>query len=386
MAELTTNIQTSSTSQDDLVRHVQQKEAHEERAVKMVTVSQRHEFDEIIDVRSEDEFAQDHLPGAVNFPVLNNAERSKVGTIYTQVSAFEAKKIGAALISANISRHLNEHLNQRPRQWRPLIYCWRGGGRSAAFAHVLGQIGWRTGRMAGGYKAYRQLVINELSTLPSQLTWQVVCGMTGTGKSRLLHTLHQQGAQILDLEALASHRGSVLGHLPSTPQPSQKLFESMVWDALHQLSPDQPVFVESESKKVGNLRVPEFLIEAMRASTCIIVNAPIPVRVKLLQEDYAHFISEPDRLNRQLDCLRALHGHQTITKWQTLANSGQWATLVEELLLKHYDPAYSKAIDQNFPRLPLAQAFTLNSNTETALQELATTILTHIKNDSRSNT
>ena len=346
-----------------------------ERSASAVTVAQLPEFDEIIDVRSEAEFAEDHIPGAVNLPVLNDAERIHVGTLYKQVSAFDAKKIGAALVSANIARHLQGHLQDRPRNWRSLVYCWRGGGRSGALAHVLTQIGWQVGRLDGGYKAYRRAVIDELLTLPAQFQWRVVCGMTGTGKSRLLHALRAQGAQVLDLEELAAHRGSVLGNLPDAPQPPQKLFESRVWHALLQFDTARPVFVESESKKIGNLRVPATLIEAMWQSHCVVVNAGMAVRVALLKEEYAHFLGDTALLNAQLDCLRPLHGSAVIEEWQRMGRDGAWDQLTEALLAKHYDPAYTRAINAHYPHLPQAAHFALTANSTTAMAGLAREVM-----------
>ncbi len=357
----------SETANPDTANRAPQRE----RSASAVTVAQLVEFDEIIDVRSEDEFAEDHIPGAVNLPVLNNEERARIGTIYKQVSSFDAKKIGAALVSANIARHLQAHLQDRPRSWRPLVYCWRGGGRSGAFAHVLTQIGWQVGRLDGGYKAYRRAVIDDLQTLPSHFQWRVVCGMTGTGKSRLLRALHEQGAQILDLEELAAHRGSVLGNLPDAPQPPQKLFDSRVWHALRQLDPGRPVFVESESKKIGSLRVPEALIAAMWQSACVVIEASMAVRVSLLQDEYAHFLGDAVLLNAQLDCLRPLHGSTTIDDWQALARNGAWDQLTEALLVRHYDPAYTRAINNHYPQLPQAAHFALPGNSTAAMQRLA---------------
>ena len=349
---------------------------HRGRSASVATVAQVDDFDEIIDVRSEGEFAEDHIPGAINLPVLNNAERERVGTIYKQVSSFDAKKIGAALVSANISRHINAIMLDRPRDWRPLIYCWRGGGRSGAMAHVLVQIGWKVGQLDGGYKAYRRAIIEELTTLPARFDWRVICGMTGTGKSRLLHALKAQGAQVLDLEELAAHRGSVLGNLPDAPQPAQKMFESRIWHALKHLSPERPVYVESESRKIGKLRVQAELIDAMWQSACVVIEAPIPVRVALLMDEYVHFLSDAKLLNAQLDCLRSLHGGVVIDNWQDMARDSQWSRLTEELLVKHYDPAYTRAIVNHYPRLPQAARHQLNAHTADAIDRLATEILT----------
>src|SRR6266496_2514677 len=229
-----------------------------------VTVAQLDAFDEVIDVRSPAEFALDHVPQAANCPVLDDAERAQVGTLYKQVSAFDAKKIGAALVSKNIARHIEERFRGRGRDWRPLVYCWRGGQRSAAMAHVLREVGWDAATLEGGYRAYRREVMAQLEKLPRRLRFQVVCGATGSGKSRLLEVLAARGAQVLDLERLACHRGSLLGELPGEPQPSQKMLDSLVWGALKRLEPARPVFVEAESKKIGQLQVPSALPERMR--------------------------------------------------------------------------------------------------------------------------
>jgi tRNA 2-selenouridine synthase len=306
-----------------------------------------HEFDAIIDARSESEFALDHLPGAINCPVLNDAERILVGTTYKQVNAFEAKKIGAPLVAHNIARAIETLWLDKPRDWKPLVYCWRGGNRSGSMVHILAKIGWPVVQLEGGYKAYRAHVSAALAKPPA-LDWRVVCGTTGSGKSRLLETLDGIGAQVLDLEQLAAHRGSVLGHLPSEPQPSQKMFESRIWAKLRGFDPALPVFVESESKKVGNLRVPEEVMVAMRAAPCIALTLSRPNRVRLLTQDYSHFVRDPSALNAQLEHLVLLHGRAKIAAWHALANNGEMAQLVDELLVEHYDPAYMKSIDRNF--------------------------------------
>jgi len=316
------------------------------------------QFDAIIDVRSEAEFALDHIPGAINCPVLDDNERIRVGTMYKQVNAFEAKKVGAALVSRNIARHIEQLWIDKPRDWKPLVYCWRGGNRSGALAHVLAKIGWPAIQLDGGYKAYRAHVGADLAQ-PPQIDYRVICGTTGSGKSRLLEVLDAIGAQVLDLEQLAAHRGSVLGNLPGEPQPSQKMFETLVWDKLRHVDPARPVFVESESKKVGNLRVPDAVMTQMRASPCISLTLSRPNRVRLLMEDYHHFCAEPATLNTQLDCLVQLHGRDKIDNWHTMANTGQMPQLVDELLVDHYDPAYVRSIDRNFARFGQAQVLEL---------------------------
>jgi tRNA 2-selenouridine synthase len=184
--------------------------------------------------------------------------------------------------------------------------------------------------------------------LPARFCYQVICGTTGSGKSRLLQRLHEANAQVLDLERLAQHRGSVLGALPEQPQPSQKWFESQIWSALRAFDPQQPVYVESESSKVGNLRVPPHLLEAMRAAECRHLQLPVPARVRLLREEYLHFERDPDALCRQLACLIPQHGHACVSAWQLLARAARWDELVENLLVEHYDPAYRRSLARNF--------------------------------------
>ena len=282
-------------------------------------------FDTIIDARSPSEFAEDHLPGAINCPVLDDAERHRIGTMYKQVNAFEAKKVGAALVSRNIGTHIEAHFLDKPRDWKPLVYCWRGGNRSGSLAYILARIGWPAVQLDGGYKEFRRHVNTALETLPQQFRYRVICGTTGSGKSRLLQTLEADGAQVLDLERLAAHRGSVLGHLPDAPQPTQKMFETRLWETLRHFDPTREVFVESESKKVGNVRVPDALMQAMRGSPCVALALPDAARVALLMADYAHFVDSPEALNRQLECLQTLYGGAKIARWQAMPRKAQWS-------------------------------------------------------------
>ena len=313
-----------------------------------LALAQLREYGAVIDARSPSEFADDHLPGAINVPVLDDAQRVLVGTIYKQQSAFEAKRVGAPIASRNIARAIETTFADRPRQWRPLVYCWRGGGRSASLVHVLRQVGWDAVRLDGGYKAFRRQVAGELEESPRHFRFQVICGATGSGKSRLLEALDEAGAQVLDLEVLAAHRGSVLGELPDAPQPTQKSFETSLWTALSGFDPGRPVFVESESKKVGNLRVPDALIARMRESKCLRLEADTAMRVELLLEDYAHFVARPEALAAKLDCLAPLHGAERIGTWKSHLGRGEWNELVRELLESHYDPAYRRSLFRNY--------------------------------------
>jgi tRNA 2-selenouridine synthase len=304
---------------------------------------------ERIDVRTPLEFAEDHVPGAMNCPVLSNEERVAVGTLHAS-SPFEAKKLGAALISRNIA-DIVERFRDRPRDWAPLVYCWRGGQRSRALAHVMNEIGWRAVQLEGGYRAYRRHVVDALVHVPQRFTYRVVCGLTGSGKSRLIDALAAEGAQALDLEVLAKHRGSLLGDLPDAPQPSQKRFESLVLDALLRFDPARVVYVESESKRIGRLQVPDALLDHMRAAECARVELPREARIALLKEEYRHFLGDPELLGQRLAPLRPLIGGELLARWNAMAHAGDFDTLVGELLDRHYDPIYARSIDGNFPAI-----------------------------------
>jgi tRNA 2-selenouridine synthase len=334
--------------------------------------SRLDEFNAIIDVRSPLEFAEDHIPGAINCPVLDDVERARVGTLYKQVNSFEAKKVGAALVAWNIAHHIDTMFADKPKDWKPLVYCWRGGNRSGSMAHILARIGWQAVQLDGGYKEYRRHVNESLTALPSRFEFRVICGTTGSGKSRLLQTLAAAGAQVLDLEQLAVHRGSVLGNLPSEAQPTQKIFESAIWHALRSFNANRIVFVESESKKVGNLRVPEALMDRMRASPCVSLELEQAHRVQLLLREYAHFVHSPDLLNTQLERLVALHGKERIKHWQSMATARQMEALVEDLLVHHYDPAYRRSIDRNFMHFDNALLVRLNDISDDAFSQAAT--------------
>ncbi|MFN9103396.1 MAG: tRNA 2-selenouridine(34) synthase MnmH [Betaproteobacteria bacterium] len=305
-------------------------------------------YDAVVDARSESEFAEDRLPGAVNWPVLSDAERALVGTEYKQVSAFDARKRGAALAAANIARHVQQHVQPLPRGWRPLVYCWRGGQRSGSLALVLSEIGFSVTVLDGGYRGFRRAVLAELETLPQRLRFQVLAGRTGSAKSRLLQALAAEGAQVLDLEALACHRGSVLGLVPGQSQPSQKAFETALWQALAALDPARPVFAEGESRTIGRLRVPEALLQALRAARLHPVRMPLAARVAFLLEDYAHFVADAEAFSERLQALRELRDAAIIERWQALARAGDFATPVRELLEQHYDPGYLKSMRKHF--------------------------------------
>ncbi|MEO5772153.1 MAG: tRNA 2-selenouridine(34) synthase MnmH [Burkholderiaceae bacterium] len=333
-------------------------------------------FDTVIDARSPAEFAEDHLPGAVNWPVLDNDERREVGTEYVQVSAFDARKTGAAMVASRIGELLRAHVQDRPKEWRPLVYCWRGGKRSGTLAWFLDQIGFQTTLLQGGYKAYRAEVREALLTLPGQYRYIVIAGRTGSGKTRLLGALAAAGAQVLDLEGLAQHRGSVLGGLPKGEQPSQRAFETALWQCLHGFDASQPVYVESESRKIGRLQVPTALLERMRGkSPVVMVSMPDTARVDLLLEDYGFFAGQIERFCQHLESLVDLRGRVTVTEWQALARTGRWREVFAALIQQHYDPLYLSSIQRNYRGAADALPCPLKDGSVEALAHAAASLL-----------
>lgn len=310
----------------------------------------RHGFDEVIDVRSPAEFAEDRLPGAVNLPVLDDAERARVGTIYVRESRFLARRVGAALVARNAAAHLEGFLAGKGPGYRPLVYCWRGGQRSGAFATVLAQIGWRAEVLEGGYRAYRRLVQAALYEAPFPAPVVLIDGYTGTAKTALLARLAELGEPVIDLEALANHRGSLLGAMPGG-QPSQKAFESALAAALPGLDRRRPVLIEAESSKVGARSVPPSLWAAMRAAPRLEVVAPLRARAGYLAGAYADLAADGDRLAELIGRLRPFHAAERIAAWQGLLAAGAHAALAEDLMREHYDPRYARSRARSAGRL-----------------------------------
>ena len=306
--------------------------------------------DEIIDVRSPAEFAEDHVPGAINLPVLSDVERHEIGTLYVQDDPFRARRLGAALVARNIARHLEGPLAGRGPAWRPLVYCWRGGQRSGAMATVLSQVGWRTMVLRGGYKTYRRAVVRALYDEPTALSFVLLGGPTGVGKTELLVRLAALGEQVLDLECLASHRGSLLGAVAGVPQPSQKMFESRLMAAMAPLDPKRLVLVEAEGSKIGQVVLPPALWAAMRASPFIELRTPMGERVARLVAIYG----DPEQRAMIGDALGRLPrhiSHAAIERWRDLLADGDLATLARELVETHYDPAYGRSLERLDSRL-----------------------------------
>lgn len=317
----------------------------------------------IIDARTPQEYAQDHLPGAINLPVVTQPQFAEVGTLH-KTDPHAAYLRGAQYALRNVAQHIGEVITPLPRQARLLVYCFRGGKRSRAWAEPLRAIGFQVDVLPGGWKAYRAWVRDALEARAGGLPWRVLAGGTACGKTRLLHALAQQGAQVIDLEALACHRGSLLGALPGQPQPPQKAFDSALLHALATLNPQQPVWVENESKRIGTLQLPAALHAALQTAPAWQVSAPMPARVQACSEDYPHLAAQPQVLMQQLRPLKALVGGETLAHWQHLADAGATESLIESLMRQHYDPCYQRSMRQRL--MPLLDLPDLRPATLTA--------------------
>ena len=304
-------------------------------------------FDDIIDVRSPAEFAEDHIPRAINLPVLDDAQRAEVGTIYVQESKFEAKRIGAALIAENIAKHLRVALADKPGSFAPLIYCWRGGQRSNAMATILSQIGWRASVLKGGYKTYRRNVIASLYDAESEFQMVLLEGNTGTAKTEILLRLAGQGVQVIDLEGLAAHRGSIFGGLAAEKQPRQRMFESKLLNRLNQMDFTRPILCEAESSKIGDIILPPTIWKAMLAAPAIELTAKSAARSRYLVTAYGDIIADKARLESMLDGLVHLQGQARVDGWKQLAVAGRFEALAGELIEHHYDPSYFRSRRRN---------------------------------------
>ena len=338
-------------------------------------------FDDVIDVRAPLEYAEDHIPGAINLPVLSDAERAEVGTIYVQEDRFRARKVGAAHVSRNAAHHLETVLRDKPGGWRPLVYCWRGGQRSGSFASILAQIGWRVELLDGGYRSYRKEVVKTLYETPMDLQILLIDGMTGTAKTRILHRLAALGHQIIDLEGLACHRGSLFG-ATGQDQPAQKSFESQLIEHLAGFDPGRPVLIEAESNKVGEILIPPSLWAAMQRAKRVEITASLGERARFLERDYGDLTRDPDRLSKLIGALTSFHGHEKVAHWQDLARTQGFADLAAELMQDHYDPRYQRSRARNLPDTVLHQA--IEDLSEEGLEVAAKALSSKIRSYSKT--
>jgi tRNA 2-selenouridine synthase len=332
-------------------------------------------FDTVIDARSPAEFALDHIPGAINCPVLGDDERRIVGTLYKQVGAFEARRVGGAMVAANLAQHLRERFHDKPPHWKPIVYCWRGGLRSGSMVTWLRLVGWDAQQLAGGYKSFRHDVIERITTLSPQLDLRVLCGATGSAKTRVLQALQARGAQTIDLEHCASHKGSLLGNLPGVPQPSQKQFETRLATLFAAIDPARPVYVEGESARIGRLSLPIPLVARMRASPCIEIAATPEARLAYLLRDYAYLGDDREALADKMGLLKELQGREAVQRWQGWAREADLPPLFAELMTLHYDPHYARSQARHFEAWGERRVIAANDLSEQGIAALAAEVL-----------
>ena len=314
---------------------------------KLIKKWNNKKFDTIIDVRSPLEFAEDHIVGAINCPVLSDLERQKVGTIYKKESSFKAKIIGSSLTAKNIAFHIENNFMEKKGSWQPLIYCWRGGQRSKAFSIVLSEVGWRTNQLKGGYKEYRNQVINFLDNIGPKLKITLISGKTGSAKTKILKSIENEGGQILDLEGLANHKGSLLGKIPDLIQPSQKFFESLIFNKIQNLNLKDKIYIEAESSKIGNIHIPKSIWKKMIKSPRIEISANVELRAKFLVSDYDYMCNNPTLINPIIKGLKNRLSKELFDEWTNLIDRKKWFDLTKSFLENHYDPSYSSNTIKN---------------------------------------
>jgi tRNA 2-selenouridine synthase len=250
--------------------------------------------------------------------------------------------VGAALVSRNIAAHLEGALAAKPGAYHPLIYCWRGGQRSASMATVLEQIGWRVGLLKGGYRTYRRRVTAALYDERAPFKFLLVSGGTGSGKTALLSRAAAHGAQVLDLEDLARHRGSLFGADPHRRQPSQKMFESRLLRRLEAMDIAKTILVEAEASRIGDLFLPPAVTKAMERAPSVELCVPAPVRAAYVAASYRDMGLDQAHIKAALDALPRHHSLEDKSRWRALAEAGEFERLALDLIVAHYDPAYER--------------------------------------------
>lgn len=314
--------------------------------IKTIEYSQIDENDKyvLIDVRSPGEFKTATIPGAVNVYLFDDEERKVIGTVYVQESVEKAKRLGMEAASKNLPI-IYEKINQLGKEYKKLIFfCARGGMRSSSLVSLLASLGVNALKLRGGYKGYRAYINDELPKVIEKINFTVIHGNTGTGKTDILKKLSQRGYDILDLEGAANHRGSLLGSVGLGSENSQKQFESLVYHSLKNRKGNY-IFVEGESKRIGNIIIPEFIYSAMIAGKHINITADIDFRVKNIIKDYVksdelEIKNNNSEIIKALNKLRKYISDKNIDNYISEIEACNYDGVVEELMIKYYDPMY----------------------------------------------
>ena len=302
-----------------------------------------------IDMRSPAEFSIGHILDAINIPIFSNEERAEVGTLYKNVSAEKAKDLGLSIASRKLPNFVTE-IRNLSKFGRPIVvYCWRGGMRSKSIACVLDLMGIKVSQLIGGYQAYRRHVLDRLLTFKINPKIIVLCGSTGVGKTSLLKLLAGKNIPIIDLEKLANHRGSVFGQIGLGKATTAQLFDSLLLRELDTLNNQPYIIVECESKRIGNIYLPDCLCQGMGKGIQILVVTDIETRISRLINEYPHV--DKTNTNEIITSLKSLTKRLSVKKINKLLadlDSGEIGSVVHTLLVDYYDPLYGyDKLDQN---------------------------------------
>ena len=291
-----------------------------------------------VDVRAPIEYNEDHIPGAVNLPIFNDEERKEIGTMYKMAGKVDAVKRGTEIGGRRIVDIINSLSEIKDKEI--IIYCARGGMRSAAVASLINSLGIRTYRVIDGYRSFRKMVMDRLSTIEIKPQVFVLQGFTGAGKTEILKVT----PNAVDLEDMAGHRSSIFGGI-GLQQNSQKRFETLLWQRLEELENEQFVLFEGESKKVGNSHIPENIFRQMRKAPAIYIETPIERRVAIIRKEYTGF-NEDERILRTVNTLRTKLGASKTDSLIDLYNRGDLDEFIKILLLDYYDTLYRHTLDK----------------------------------------
>ncbi|MCH4890926.1 tRNA 2-selenouridine(34) synthase MnmH [Acidaminobacter sp. JC074] len=299
----------------------------------------------IVDVRSPKEYEENHIFGAINIPLFTNEERSHIGTTYKQESTTAAKKLGMTYISTRIEKIGHRLIELSEAYDRVIIYCQRGGMRSQSICDLMNALDVEIYRLKGGMKGHRQYVLDHLEHLFDKKSFVTLHGHTGVGKTRILEALKQEGLDIINYEALAQNAGSVFGNiLFSKEPPSQKYFEELVFHAIMTAKSDY-IFIESESRRVGTVLIPEICMQQLEKGKHILINTSVENRVQNLIDDYGENRDHGD-LVTAINKLRKRISNQKADELIDYVSKNQLAPIVDYLLVDYYDPMYQYSINK----------------------------------------